>query len=238
MATNYQVNISMSVDSANALRNGNYYMYGFKAVAASQGGGAPLVWFQSQTYSTSTNVEWETQYQAYTSSSAIIPNGQITASFSDDIDLNQTLQVTSDTGTGTVVASGTQSAISILNQTSSPFTCGISEVYEGQANAMCAFPLYGNGMDVIAPIEKVLLTFATKQVNTGTVIEKAYSQGFLIDLTGAPSNTRDVFFDINQGWSCGGCTWAEQVPPNANLSPLLIESSAAAMRKYGLQLIG
>ncbi|OSJ11738.1 hypothetical protein BST63_06490 [Bradyrhizobium canariense] len=34
----------------------------------------------------------------------------------------------------------------------------------------------------MAPIQKVMLTFATNQVNTGTVIDKAYSQSILIDL--------------------------------------------------------
>ena len=92
---------------------------------------------------------------------------------------------------------------------------------------MCAFNLYGNSLDVIAPIEMVLFMFASDQINTGTVIEKAFSQGLLIDLTGAPNNTRTVSFDINKGWEWGGERWATKVPPSSKLIPLLIQNSAA-----------
>lgn len=236
MATEYEVDITMTTDTVNALVNGNYYLYGFKAVGSTIGGGAPLVWFETKTFSTNTQVQWETQYQAYTSKSQIIPNGQIVASFDADIDLDQVLQVNSSAGTGDVSsAGGVASAISILNQTSSPFTCGISEVQDGKSKSLCAFPLYGHGLDVIAPIEKVLLMFATLQVNTGTVIEKAFSSSYLIDLTGAPDNERSVTFDINAGWSNGGGTWAQQYQPNAELAPILIDTSGAMVTELRKQ---
>ncbi len=235
MATEYEVDVTMSTDTVTALLNGNYYLYGFKAVGSTIGGGSPLVWFETQTFSTNTQVSWQTQYQAYTSKSQIIPNGQIVASFNADIGLDQVLQVNSAAGTGDVTdTGGVSSAISILNLTTSPFTCGISEVQGGQSKSLCAFPLYGNGLDVIAPIEKVLLMFATLQVNTGTVIEKAFSSSYLIDLTGAPDNMRSVSFDINAGWSNGGATWATQYMPNADLAPILIDTSVStvnALRK-------
>jgi hypothetical protein len=231
MPTKYQVNIGMSVETVSALSNGRYSLFGFKAVASSIGGGAPLVWFQSSTFSTITNVLWQTQYQAYTSlTKQIIPGGEINASFSADINLNQTLDVDSIQGTGKVVGSGTPSAIAINNTTQTQFSCGISEApLGGTPSPLCAFPLYGNGLDVMAPIEKVLLTFATAQINTGTVIEKAYAPGFFIDLTGAPSNTRSVKFDINEGWDAGGALWAQKVAAKESLLPLLIDSSASTV---------
>lgn len=231
MATQYKVQISMSAATVDALNNSNYRLYGFKAVATTMGGGAPLVWFDTEKFSTSTVVTWQTNYQAYTSLSEIRNKVKIDASFSAPIDLNQTLKVTGTTGTGTVQSDGVSSAISILNGTTRPFTCGISE-QEGSnpPTPLCAFPLYGNGLDVIAPIEKVLLTFATSQVNTGTVIEKAYAPGYLIDLTGAPDQQRKVSFDINLGWSNDGGTWAQQVAANASLLPLLIDSSPATVQ--------
>jgi hypothetical protein len=227
-ATNYSVMITMSAATVQALLAGNYYLYGFKAVQATQGGGAPLVWFQTQGYSASTNVAWTEQYQAYTSTSQIIPNGQITASFSTDIDLGQTLQVQAG-GIGQVVNGGPSTAISILNQTSTQFTCGISQTQNGVSAPLCAFPLYGNQMDVIVPIEKVLLMFSTLPVNTGTVIYQAYSSGILVDLTA--SNQRSVGFDINAGWSWGGYSWGQQVPPNSNLVPLLIENDSLSLSR-------
>jgi hypothetical protein len=225
--TPYQVAISMSTATVSALVNGNYLLYGFKAVQAAQGGGAPLVWFNTGTYSASTVVSWQELYQAYTSNSAIIPNGQIVASFAADIDLGQTLQVQAG-GIGTVVNGGPDVAISVLNQTSTPFTCGISQVQAGVATPLCAFPLYGNGLDVIAPIEKVLLMFSSLPVNTGTVVFQAYSQGILIDLTA--DNQRSVAFDINTGWSWGGFSWAQIVPPSSNLVPLLIEPATVSSK--------
>ena len=225
-ATNYGVTITMSSTTVSALVSGNYFLYGFKAVQATQGGGAPLVWFQTDTYSTSTAVSWQEQYQAYTSNSAIIPNGEVVASFSADIDLGQTLQVQAG-GIGDVVSGGPATAISILNQTTKQYTCGVSQMQNGTSSPICAFPLYGTQMDVIAPIERVLLMFSTLPVNTGTVIEQAYSSGILIDLTS--SNQRSVTFDINLGWSWGGYSWAQQVPPNSDLVPLLIESDSVSL---------
>lgn len=224
--TPYQVTINLDSTTVGDLVTGNYQLYGFKAVQTTQGGGAPLVWFSTDQFMAETVVSWEEQYQAYTSLSQIITNGQIQASSPYDITLDQTLNVAAN-GVGNVTEGGTTGAISIFNTTSQQFTCGISEVQDGTALPMCAFPLYGHGLDVIAPIEKVLLMFSTLPVKTGTVIEQAYSQGILIDLTG--NNEQTVSFDINEGWSWGGYSWAQAIPASANLVPLLIEQPSAAL---------
>lgn len=226
--TPYQVTINLDATTITDLVNGNYQLYGFKAVQTSQGGGAPLVWFASKNFMAATVVSWEEQYQAFTSLSQIISGGQIVASSPYDITLDQTLNVGAN-GVGNVVEGGTALAISIFNTTTQQFTCGISEMQNGVPLPLCAFPLYGNGMDVIAPIERVLLMFSTLPVNTGTVIEQAYSQAILIDLTG--DNQRVVSFDINTGWNWGGFSWAQAIPANANLIPLLIESPTDAFKR-------
>lgn len=223
MATNYAVHIKMSDDTVNKLQDGGYSLYGFKAVQTSLKGGAPLVWFQTQKFSLTTDVKWQSQFQAYTSRSEIKPNVRIDSSASYDADLGQTLQVTGTGGTGVVVQGGTPGAITIANMTQPPtdFTCGISQQRgAGEMSQLCAFPLYGTGTDVMAPVEKVLLMFATQQVDTGTVIYKAYSQGILIDLTG--TTEREVSYDITQGWSWSGAAWAQKIQVNADLSPLLL----------------
>lgn len=226
--TSYTTNINMTQDTVNKLTDGNYSLYGFKAVK-STAKGSPLIWFATKTYSLATNVNWEEQYNAYTSRTEIKPNTKIKASASYAIDLNQTLNVTSSSGTGSVdTQSGVPGAVSINNTTTTPFTCGISQTDpNGNIAPMCAFNLYGLNLDVIAPIERVLFMFATAQINTGTVIEKAFTSGLMVDLTGAPDNTRDVTFEINNGWSWNGEPWGRQVPPQANLVPLLIQNSAA-----------
>lgn len=221
MADNFQVNIGMSASTVKSLQDGNFQLYAFKAVQSSQGGGAPLVWFKSNNFAPTVSIDWKTQFQAYVSSQSIIPNGTITASNSVDIDLDQVWQV-DETGSGPVVGGGTNRAISILNEATRQWTTGIAEVVNGESSAMCAFPLYGKQLDVIAPITKVLLMFATDQVNTGTVIFKAFSTSLMVDLTA--DNVRNVGFDINTGWSWGGFSWGTEYPPNADLVPLLIES--------------
>ena len=100
-------------------------------------------------------------------------------------------------------------------------SCGISQLNTDGYTELCAFPLSGHMEDVIIPIEKVLLMFATETVNTGTVIEKTYSEGIMIDLT--KEQTRSVSFGINSSWNWGGATWAHTVKENVDLSPILIE---------------
>ncbi len=85
---------------------------------------------------------------------------------------------------------------------------------------MCALPLSGQMLDVIMPIEKVLLMFAAATMSTGTVIDQSFSSGILVDLTDAPRRT--VIFDINNGWKWDGGIWGTLVPPNENLAPILI----------------
>ena len=224
----YQVTITMTPETVTKLDNGNYTLYGFTAVQSSDDAGRPLVWFKRDTYSTSTIVGWQAQYQAYTSHNPIIANRQIVPGFSININRGQTLKVVAG-GTGTVVSEGPSTAISIYNTTQSEFTCGISEVVGGTDQPLCAFPLYGSQMDYITPLQKLLLMFSTNQIKTGTVINYMYgynylttqSPGIFIDL--ASANERAVNFHINEGWSWGGSVWAIQIPPNADLVPLLIE---------------
>jgi hypothetical protein len=221
MTTPYGVTITMDSATVSQLVANSFSLYGFKAVKTAQTGGAPLVWFQSTNYSTATSVTWQEQFQAYTSTSSITANLQINASNSNNISLGQTMNVAAG-GLGTVVQGGTSGAISILNQTTTQYTCGISQTAtDGSMNPLCAFPLFGGNMDVMAPIEKVLLMFSSAQINTGTVIEKAYSPGIFIDLTA--NNHVSVSYDINKGWSWGGASWAQQVTANADMAPLLIE---------------
>lgn len=223
MATDYEIDISLSQTTLNDLKNGGFSLYAFKAVQATVNGGAPLVWFKTDSFLTTTQVKWQEQYQAYISTSEIIANGEIDASNSINMNLGQTADV-SENGLLTSAQGGTSGAVSILNQGSAEWTAGISQMTNGVANPMVAIPLYGNMMDVVAPIEKVLVMFATESVNTGVVIYQSYSQGLMIDLTA--DNTRAVNFDINTGWDADGGTWATKIEANADLVPLLITTDS------------
>jgi hypothetical protein len=223
----YTIDISMSDDTVAKLLGQGFSLFAFKAVDSSNTGGVPLVWFKTQNFATDTLVEWKVDYEAYTSLTAIVPKGKITASNHYGIDLGQRLVVMGDTGTGNVDKNGVPKAISILNQSPKhkPMTCGIAQLVGGSATPMCAFPLNGTGLDVIAPIEKVFLMFATNKVDTGTVIEQSFGQGILIDLTAA--NERQVTYDIDAGWGWDGGVWATTYPASTEMVPFLIESSDA-----------
>lgn len=223
MATPYSINITMDQATVVALQSGGFALYGFKGVQTTLQGGAPLVWIQSRQFSLNTVVSWQEQYQGYTSLSQIIPNGQITASAAYNMDLGQTLNVTNPAGTGQVATGGTQNAISINNQTTTPFTCGISQLQNTTSTAtpLAAFPLFGLGLDVMAPIELVMLEFATAAVNTGTVIYQAFSQAILVDLT--VESQIAVSFDINKGWSANQSPYAKFFPAGTNIAPLLLK---------------
>jgi hypothetical protein len=229
-ATPYSVDIAMNQDTVTALKEGRFVLYGFKAVKTS-GAGAPLVWFDYSNYGLNTELAWSEQYQAYTSLSKIISGGEITTTNPYDIDLGNTLNVDGDTGTGYVdTLHGVPQAISIHNETNTQFTCGISQTAPGGGTApMCAFNLFGGSLDVIAPIEQILLMFSSTPVNTGTVIYQAYSRGLMIDLTG--ENSRSVGYDVNLGWSWDGGPWGKQVKANEALAPLLIQSSPSLARR-------
>jgi hypothetical protein len=223
---NYQVTIQMSDSTVDTLQQDGFLLYGFKGVQGPPGG-SPLVWFQTTSFSQNTVVQWSESYQAYTSTTTVItPNTVITASADYPIDLGQSLNVTNPQGTGIVVQGTLPTAIEINNQTSTPFTCGISQQQaNGGFQAICAFPLLGNDEDVIAPVEQVFLMFSTLPVDTGTVIEQSYSPGVLVDLTGNPQVA--VSYDANLGWTkAPGVT---PYPANQNLVPLLIGAATGSV---------
>lgn len=219
MASDYEIDITLSPATVDALKNGGFALYAFKAVKSSVAGAAPLVWFRTTAFLSTTTVKWQEQYKAYISTDEIIANGKIQSSADCNIDLGQTAYVTQN-GNISPASEGSAGAISILNQGNQPWTTGISQMTNGQANPMCAIPLYGKNMDVVVPIEKVLLTFASNTVNTGTVVYKAYAESVLVDLTG--NQERSISFDINNSWSWGTGTWAQTYPANSDLVPLLI----------------
>jgi hypothetical protein len=226
-ATGYSVDITMSEETVRKLTSGEFLLYGFKAVQSAQGGGEPLVWFKSSVFTVDTQVAWSEQYQAYTSRSQIIPGGVVRAHAAYDIDLGQTLEVDVQ-GLGRVTGQPDPSRpIGVHNNITTEFTCGISQQQGTEYAPLCAFPLYGRQLNQFVPIERVLLMFGTVPVNTGTVIERAFSPGLLIDLT--TDVRRTVTFDINLGWGPGDAPWAKQVPADAKLAQLLIDKPSGAL---------
>lgn len=220
MAT-FTANIQMNSNTYDTLKNGGFKLFGFKAVQVSVQGGVPLVWFETDNYLASTDVEWQENYQAYISDQDIPAQGTVVkASASADIDLGQTMNVTKN-GVLSVVTTGLAGAISVVADLGKQWTTGINQVVDGNPQPLCAVPLFGGNLDTFKPIEKVLFMFATEPYTTGTVIVQAFSQGILVDLTGVQSRT--LTYDLNNGWGPTNQVWAKLVPVTSDITPLLIQ---------------
>lgn len=217
MATNYQVTIAISEDTQQALSSGGFSLCALKAIAATAGGGEPAYWQVTKQFASSMAIQWTSQYAAYTSSRT----NDVNIITSVAIDYGQIANLPD----GSVTEGGLAGAMSMLNQSSTQYTCGLTGGGpELAVSPIAAFPLYGYMMNAYAPIEKVLLMFTTYPADAGAAAERSYAQGLLVDLASATS--REVSFDINSGWSWGEAAWGTIIPPNALLAPLLIDLSA------------
>jgi hypothetical protein len=219
----YRMTIAMTAETVEALSASGFSLYGFKAVGSSDLAGVPLVWFVTRRYSLSTVVTWRGEYQAYTATHSAAPSVSVDAAASYDIVPGQVLEVVHSTGTGAVVSGGTPGAISIHNETTTPFICGISQRDADGVAPVAAFPLYGNGLQVVVPLEQVLLVFSTARFAPGTPVTASPGLGVLVALSG--TDERQVSYDINAGWSWGDAPWAREVPAGSDLVPLLIVSA-------------
>lgn len=227
----YQVTVTMTPATVSALVNSGNKLYAFRVVTASDLAGRPVLW-ASIDFSAQSRITWTDSWTAYTSQTPIEAGRPVTIGFADPIDLGQTLKVGAG-GIGQVSDDGPPGVISMLSTTTTPYTCGAGCAPDGgKATPFCAFPLYGNNLQTIKPLQTVLLIFASQTISPGTIIDDfytaaltAYSPGYLIDLTTA--NQRSIQYDLNAGWSCGGCSWAATVPAGHNLVPTLIQASGA-----------
>ncbi len=222
MIESYTLNIMIDPQTVVALRTAGYSLYGFKAIQSASSGGAPTVWFEDDQYMQSTDIVWQGDYRAYSSKTPVIPNAVVMPNVSLDVTPGQML-ICDVGGNATVKTGVSQRNISLLNRSSQQITAGISEEVNGQISPICAFPLFGNMLDTVAPIEKVLLMFSTEELGTGTILERSMCASILVDLTGTTS--RSVNFDINTGWSANGASWAQNLPAFTDIASVLIEET-------------
>ncbi|MFN3228914.1 MAG: hypothetical protein ACK41P_03585 [Asticcacaulis sp.] len=223
MSTSYEIDITMSANTVQTLKQQGCSLLAFKAVKTQVTNGAPTVWVSVSNYLTSTSLVWEETYAAYISAQKIKNNVTINTNTNIAADLGYNVLV-DQYGNLTANQNGAAGTISIINQAATPYTTGISQASDnGGMQPLCALPLNGNFMDQVTPIEKVMLVFSSGITNTGTVLYSISSTGFMIDLTGV--NDRSVEFDVNTGWNANGASWAQVIPANTALSPLLVTNS-------------
>lgn len=216
----YKVDIQMSAETVQALQQNGFSLIVMKAVQAGARGCMPLVWSQTSQIQTTNIIEWDDSYAAYVSSTTIMPDIEIYALASADADPGAIIQITGyrslDVGSG-----GAADNFTIQNQTTDDWTIGISQQVQGTLNPVCALSLCSSVASTLKPLPLVLLTWTAETVTVGTVLERSLSSSLLIDLTDASQRT--VQYDINSGWGWDGGSWGRNVPPYADLIPLLIQ---------------
>lgn len=234
--SHFSINISMSSETVQKLKDVGIHLYGFKAVKASVRG-VPLVWFVTDQYLVNTTVDCSEDYQAYISTQLNPIPGDvikpcpltklktkakaIAACSSQVINLGEQM-IVDKYGNTSVIQGSEVGAISIVNQAQMQWSGGISQaVATPISNPLSAFLLYENNKLVITPLKKVLLMFASKPVKTGTVVVESSGPGILVDLTSVQS--RDLTYDINNGWGPTDQVWAKIIPVTSSMTHLLIE---------------
>lgn len=223
---NYTLTINMDNATIDELMQQGRHLLAFKAVKAAQGAPArPLVWFRTDAYSLGTMTGWTQNYRVYDSLDELQPHAHIHISASQPADLGDIFTIVEAHGWGEVTHGGDAGAITIRSNVTTRFTCGISQENDGGFAPVCAFPIHLGFTNSLTPVERVLVMFATDEVDTGTVIVQSISPGLLVDF--ADENDRAVIYNINTGWDCGRASWCEPVELGADLTSLLIETSAS-----------
>ena len=229
----FQVTIMLDQATATALLKSGYRLYAFKAVRNSDLAGQVLVWFGSDLIGPRFVIAWNAAYAAYVTRSQQDPP-EIDATF--PIASGQTLSITDPLGTGSVLRTGQPGAITIQNNSDVPFRAGIAQDIGGGPvpQPLNAFPLYGNSVQVITPVERILLAFSTRAWQPGQAVDSlaapspasnaqhAGTGALLVDMDGAGEMGRSVAFDINRGWDWGAANWGQSIPVTASLAAVLI----------------
>jgi len=211
-----EITIIINEQTAQTIANDGFSLCAWKVVKTTAGGAQPLVWYTTTGIALNTTLGWLPQYTAYVS----LGGSTFTAQSQAPINIGQIAQV-EQSGQLNVVGGGPAGAMSILNQTTTQYTCGLaSQLPNVPLSPIVAMPLFGNMFNAITPVEQVLLSFTTQPLQAGQVVSVSYGQGFLIDMT--ESNQRSVNFDINLGWTNGGLSWGTVIPADTPLGPLLV----------------
>lgn len=218
-SSTYTVQVSLGAATVTALLDSGYVLYCFLGTQCSDKAGRPTVVWQTAALSSLIQVSLTTALCAFTASAPMPVGGQIVPTFSTAIGIGECLDVGAG-GAGTVQYGAPPGTVAIINDTATPFTCGLATATG--PSPFCAMPLYGNAMQVLVPTSTTLLMFTTVTLPPATTVSRSYGPAVLIDMAAANQTPIQVAFDINTGWSWGGFAWASAMAPNADLLPLLL----------------
>lgn len=215
---NYKVSIAMDEQTAQDLFTGGYNLFAFRAVKGAKTG-SPVVWQvkdKNQIFN-QMFVDWEENYGAFFGSK---DQTIITGRTDITLDLGQKL-IVDDKGYHRDIGAPA-GTITVANKRDVDYLCGISEYRDGNFNPLCKFPLPKQMASNMAPIQQVVLLFATDVVTTATVVEQAASNGIVVNLT--KKNQRVVSFKNNK-WSSSDPDGIQYFDADASLSDYLIYSN-------------
>ncbi|MEK2475310.1 MULTISPECIES: hypothetical protein [Streptomyces] len=223
----YTVRVTIDKDSIKEMDK--YTLYGFKAVRTS-GDAEPVVWFADNSYTTDTDIAWHTEYQAYASPYA--QTGPISTYHPEDIQLGETFVVESKKCLGRVDGKPDPTKpITVTNRVpETKFRVGIAQKpsISEEFRPLCTSTMIADGTNAFSPVEKVLLIFATAEIDEGAVITRAFSAGVLIDLTGAAK--RSVTFSTQKSWGWAkDAKWAEKITQDDPITKHLISAKQQKM---------
>jgi hypothetical protein len=222
MSDNYSIQISLDDDTLQKLNQTGQSLRAYKGVKASIEGGLCPVWFTTANFAPTVNVKWTEQYGGYVDGQEFKPGIVIDAENSENMDLGDLMTVQDD-GTAVVTANGSQGDISIKNAGKKEWICGMGQVVNNTLSPVCAFPLFGQYTVLMMPYEQVLLVFESGQTDTGTVVEETISSSIVLTLTGEDEGqTKDISFNIDNGWDAKGANWAKINTGTLNLAATLI----------------
>lgn len=191
----YRVVIAMDAATVSHLTARGFLLYAAQLLPDA----APVPWLSIDAYAPTTVVECNVEYEICSGFCVPAEPGQIVV-----IDVNGL----------SVRDGGSADAVSVCNDTASSRMFNMPVIVNGLGcGALGPFTIIPKSMAVIPPYDTMLLAFATKVVDTGTVLTRTSGPVLRIDLTGAPENTRAVGYAIGTGWTWDGGTWAGVYEP-------------------------
>lgn len=217
----YKISISLDDATLHALDEGGWQLQAFKGVKGA-GAGKPLLWYALSEFSSKVELKWGEQFGGYVANQKLLAGATVDISSYRTMDPGQRMSLNPDGTTSISTVGGKKDAFTFYNAKKEEWTCGISQSVNGSnPSPLCAFHLYGLTFDFIEPYEKIVLVFASTQVDTGTVVEEALAASVEILLSPEQPNI-GLGFNINQSWDTGGSQYIKVNPEPIALAPVLI----------------
>jgi len=238
----YSVIVEFSCLTVEALNKGGYSLCCFIACESFEGaGGFPLCWNITTDFLNSVRISWYDEFIAYYSTSILADRSSIfipqpiqpiiaftkktiaEAATSRRITVKERM-IVDRYGLPTVEADESINNVMIQNNSKRPYVAGMGvknndESYYG----ICGLNLYGCCPLGIKPIPTIFIAIVPETTIIPNMAVGSLDQiGVIVDVSGSPTASRVISYDINTGWS-PNVSWIKQYPAQYNLGKLLIQ---------------